>query len=240
MMPKSLMVLALGLVALTAGNYLTVALAIFAAFLSDYIFTKIRKVPPFLMSAAIVSGLIIGLLVHDPQIAILTSILAMAVKNFLRIGDSPALPAGRHIFNPAAAGLLAAHFIFGESVSWWGVSWQQGFIPILILLTPALISASYMKRWKIILPFLIIYGLMNKTYLDTTVIFFATVMLPEPKTSPNNTLQQIIFGSLIALASGFLNFTDPLITSLLLGNLLFFALKKLANRNTIGVTNSSN
>lgn len=217
-MPKSLMVLGLGLVALTAGNYLTVALAVLSALLADYIFTKIRKVPPFLMSAAIVSGLIIGLLVHDSQIAILTSILAMASKNFLRIGDS-------HIFNPAAAGLFTAHFIFGESVSWWAVSWQQGFIPILILLTPALISAFYMKRWRIILLFLIIYALINKTYFDPTVIFFATVMLPEPKTSPNNTLQQIAFGGLIAITSGFLNLVDPLITSLLLGNLLFFMVK---------------
>lgn len=217
-MPKSLMVLALSLIALSSGNFLVIILSLSSALLADFVFTKLRKTPPFLMSAAIVSGLIIGLLVHDPQIAILTSILAMAVKNFLKIGDS-------HIFNPAAAGLFTAHFIFGESISWWGLSWQQSFIPILILLTPALISAFYMKRWKIILPFLIIYGLMNKTYFDPTVIFFATVMLPEPKTSPNEPLQQITFGSLIAIASGFLNFTDPLITSLLLGNLLFFMVK---------------
>lgn len=220
-MPKSLMVLALGLVALTAGNYLTVALAIFAAFLSDYIFTKVRKVPPFLMSAAIVSGLIIGLLVHDPLIAGLTAFLAMAVKNFLRVGD-------RHIFNPTAAGFLATGLIFGEGVSWWGVSWQQSFIPVLILLAPALVSAVYMKRWKIILPFLIIYGLMNKTNFDPTAIFFATVMLPEPKTSPNETWQQIAFGSLVALGSTITSFVDPLIASLLIGNLLFFIIKKYA------------
>lgn len=219
-MPKSLMVLALGFIALTAGNYLTLALAIFAACLSDYIFTKIRKVPPFLMSAAIVSGLIIGLLVHDPLIAVLSTFLAMAVKNFLRIGDS-------HIFNPAAAGILGVSLLMGSEVSWWGVSWQQSLFPVLILLTPALVSAFYMKRWKIILPFLIIYALMNKTYFDPTVIFFATVMLPEPKTSPNDTWQQIAFGSLIAIASDLVNFVDPLITSLLLGNLLFFIVGKI-------------
>lgn len=219
-MPKSLMILTLGLIALSSGNLTIMAISGFSALLADYIFTKIRGVPPFLMSAAIVSGLIIGLLVHDPLLATLASILAMTVKNFLRIAD-------QHIFNPAAAGILGVSLLMGAEVSWWGVSWQQSFIPILILLTPTIVSAFYMKRWKIILPFLIIYGLTNKTYFDPTVIFFATVMLPEPKTSPNDTWQQMAFGSLVALATGFLNFADPLITSLLLGNLLFFMVKYL-------------
>lgn len=214
-MPKSLMILALSLVALSSGHFLIILLAVSTALISDFIFTRVRKVPLFLMSAAIVSGLIIGLLVSDPLGVVAAAILAMLIKNFVRVAD-------QHIFNPAAAGLLIVSLLMGTNVSWWGVSWQQSFIPVLILLTPALVSIFYMKRWKIILPFLIIYAFLNKTYFDPTVIFFATVMLPEPQTSPNDTGKQIIYGSLVALGANFIAFADPLIASLLFGNLLFF------------------
>ncbi|MBI4038240.1 RnfABCDGE type electron transport complex subunit D [Candidatus Daviesbacteria bacterium] len=227
-MPKSLMVLALLLAALSSIIYfpssdriLVIILAVATALISDLIFTKVRGVPPFLMSAALVSGLIIGLLVSPSlpwYIPVVAATAAMGIKNFFRVGDN-------HIFNPAASGLLVAHLIFNQHVSWWGVSWQQSILPVAILLTPVLVSAYYLKRYSIILPFLLVYAILNRVIFDPTVIFFAIVMLPEPKTSPNELMPQIAFGSLVALGSSFILFADPLITSLLLANLLFYLVK---------------
>lgn len=77
------------------------------------------------------------------------------------------------------------------------------------------------------------FSIIN-SLLDPTVLFFSIVMLPEPLTSPNNHSKQILFGVLVALLSIFVsspilnskflifNSLDPLIFSLLLGNLVFF------------------
>ena len=220
-------------------------LAISAAILSDFIFLKLRKVKLFFPSAAITTGLIIGLLT-DPNLPfylpVLASVFAMFSKNFIRMG--------RHIFNPASFGLLLTSVFLGASISWWGVAWQildfskfQTLIPFLILLSPAFVSIFRMSRFRIILSFLFIYllgqsiffkSLNIQTILDPTLVFFSIVMLPEPMTTPNNHLRQILFGGavgfLVVLLSIFLlpiiNLSiDPLIISLLLGNLLFFKLR---------------
>ena len=224
---------------------ISVFLAVSAAVLSDFIFLKVRRVKLFFPSAAIATGLIIALLT-DPNlpfyIPILASVFAILAKNFIRIG--------RHIFNPASIGLIITVLLFGASVSWWGVAWEildltnfQTLVPFAILLSPAFVSIYRMKRWRIILSFLLIYGLWQtlifqklsvQSFLDPTVIFFSIVMLPEPMTTPNNHLRQILFGSFVGLVVIFFAFVfpvfnisnlDPLISSLLLGNLLFLRLR---------------
>ena len=231
--------------ALTSFNYqilISVSLAVLSTVFSDFLFLKIRKVKLFFPSAAIATGLIIGLLT-DPNLPfylpVLASVFAMFSKNFIRMG--------RHIFNPASFGLLLTSVFLGASISWWGVAWQildfskfQTLIPFLILLSPAFVSIFRMSRFRIILSFLFIYllgqsiffkSLNIQTILDPTLVFFSIVMLPEPMTTPNNHLRQILFGGavgfLVVLLSIFLlpiiNLSiDPLIISLLLGNLLFF------------------
>ncbi|OGH70997.1 MAG: hypothetical protein A2396_02795, partial [Candidatus Levybacteria bacterium RIFOXYB1_FULL_40_17] len=221
---------------------LTGILSVTAAVFSDLLFLKIRKAKLFFPSAAIATGLIVGLLT-DPSLPIyfpvLASILAMFTKNFIKIG--------RHIFNPASFGLILASLVFGATVSWSGVSWQildisslQTLLPFIILLSPGFVSLYKMRRWRIILPFLAVYFLglsffLKSTslyFIDPTVIFFSLVMLPEPMTTPNHPKRQILFGVSVAaltiLLSVFifpslnLQAFDPLIFSLLLGNLLFF------------------
>ena len=199
-------------------------LALSSTYASDFIFTKIRHQPSFLLSGAFVSGLIIALLT-DPDlpvyIPILAGILAMFSKNFLRFS-------GRHIFNPAAFGLLTSALIFQTDISWWAVSFQafpQDLIFFLILLTPAFVSIKKMRRHLTIFSFLTTYGIIFKnSFFDPTILFFALVMLPEPMTTPYIKKYQIMFGVLVALTSFLISNThiDPLITALLLGNLVFF------------------
>lgn len=222
------------------SNLLVLLVALSSTLFFDFIFTRIRHTPPFLLSAALVSGIIIALLT-DPNlpiyIPIVAGALAMFSKNYLRLSK-------RHIFNPAGFGLLTAAFIFQTGVSWWAVSFQtfpQNFsslIYFLILLSPAYVSIRRMRRHLTIFSFLITYGLIFllfkqdfsyqsivNSFFDPTLLFFALVMLPEPMTTPDIPRYQIIFGVFVAVVALLISnpaIPDPLIAALLLGNLLFF------------------
>lgn len=216
-------------------------LSIGSALLFDLLFLKFRRLKPFFPSAALVTGSIIGLLTAphaDWHVPILIAALAMFSKNFLRFSN-------RHVFNPAAFGLLVGALILATPVSWWAVSFQQFFplrgislretILFLILLSPAFVSLVRMKRYRITLSFLIAYALLAQflnlkssilnLLTDPTTLFFSTVMLIEPMTSPNNYKRQIIFGAFVGLVSlilGVLIRIEPFLTSLLIANAVFF------------------
>lgn len=224
-----------------------IGLAVLIAVSTDMVLIRLRKVEPFLPSAAIVSGLIIGLL-SGPTLpwyhTVIAAVVAMAGKNFLRYSN-------KHIFNPAASGLFIAGLLFMHSVSWWGVSFQTLHISpvsllfLLILLSPCYVSMIRMRRYKILISFFAVYvlfvgtlqlfqhtlnfkNLLLGTVFDPTTIFFSLVMLPEPMTTPNNHSRQLLFGAFVATVAaliGLIHFSftpDPLITGLLVGNLLFF------------------
>lgn len=234
-MPKIQMAFLLSLIYFSAFWYnpslsklLVLFLALSSTFIADFIFTRLRHTPSFLLFASIVSGLIIALLT-DPNlpwyIPVLTGVLAMFSKNFLRFSK-------RHIFNPAGFGLLISALIFQSGVSWWAVSFQsfpQNFLSLvyfLILLSPGYVSLKRMRRYFTVASFLLIYGaIFLNSFFDPTVLFFALVMLPEPMTTPHIPKYQVIFGVFVAvvafLTSSITN-TDPLIAALLLGNLVFF------------------
>lgn len=207
--------------------------------LFDLLFLRIRKVELFTPTAALTTGLIISLILspmlpfYEP---ILAGVIAMFFKNFIRFSKG-------HILNPAGAGVLFISILLNHNVSWWAVSFQNSFFPYIFLLLPALVSMLSLKRFKITLPFLLTYSalsfFMNSklsilTYaFDPTIIFFSTVMLPEPMTTPNRKEKQIFFGIFVAISSFLLSTTflhnlkiaDPLIFSLLIGNIIFYKLK---------------
>jgi Na+-translocating ferredoxin:NAD+ oxidoreductase RnfD subunit len=222
-------------------------LSLVSAASADLLFVRLRGVKPFFPSGSLVTGSIIGLLTSPDlswYVPIVIGIIAMFSKNFIRFSN-------RHIFNPAGFGLLVGAIIFGYNISWWAVSFQkfsifnfQFSIPFLILLSPALVSIFRMKRYRIVLSFLIAYALLNQflnlkssilnLITDPTILFFSLVMLPEPMTTPNNHKRQVIFGIFVALFSIFSSYpisnfkfqisnlsVDPLIFALLLGNLVF-------------------
>lgn len=241
--PKVQLTFTLLLIALTAilhkpifSTFFVFFLAVSISIIFDLLFLTLRKIKLFIPYAAIVSGLIIGLLTSPQtpwyQIVIICA-FAMAAKNFLRISE-------RHIFNPAGIGLFMAGIVFHSTVSWWGVSfqlsaesWQSVFF-FVVLLLPLLVSAYRMRRYNTIFYFFLAYIALSSIYkqseiIDPTVIFFSAVMLPEPMTSPGNTKRQILYGICVALIVFILSTknlsTDPLILALLLGNLIFFRYK---------------
>lgn len=228
----------------------SIFLALIATLASDILFLKLRKIEPFFPNAAIVTGLIIGLLTYYQlpwYEIVITGIIAMFAKNFLRIHN-------RHIFNPAGFGLFVTSLLFHQSVSWWGVSFQNLIPAVLsmllffILISPGLVSMIRLKRYYILTSFISAYILLTSgmrllqhnfsaftilqvTLFSSTILFFSLVMLPEPMTSPNNHKRQFIYGSSIAILALVLSFLfpkyfpDTLIGALLIGNAAFFEVR---------------
>ncbi|MBI4084855.1 MAG: RnfABCDGE type electron transport complex subunit D [Candidatus Levybacteria bacterium] len=182
---------------------------------SDLIFTFIRRRKLFVPYGAIVTGLILTLII-DPsafwwQILVIGA-AAMAIKNFLRIGS-------RHVFNPAASGLLIGWALFGLNPSWWGPSFYSGSwlnIQNLLILVAVIgifyVSGYRLKRYYSMAAYLVILGVLSAitsasfspqsifaTLLSPGTLFYAFLMLPEPMTSPVNKKRQMIYGATVAV-----------------------------------------
>lgn len=252
--PKIQMALCLSAIAFTAllytkspATFITVVLIILSAVILDYFLTRLRRIPAFLLSAAIVSGLIVSLIFsqHPVWYEVLAAIsFAIISKNFLCIEN-------RHIFNPAAFGMVCAGFIFHRSVSWWGASFQtpeytiMALVAFVVLLSPGYVSMIRLQRFRITGSFFLVYilaigfvqflhhsfdltTLILNTLLNPATLFFSIVMLPEPMTTPNTHTRQLLFGTsvaLISVTSGFIGsvfIPDPLLIGLLVSNALFF------------------
>ncbi len=214
--------------------------------LLDTIFTYIRRRKYFKPFAAIVTGLILTLII-DPsapwyQILVICA-GAMAIKNFVRFGN-------RHIFNPAASGLLVGFVLFNLNPSWWAATLYRGDSLILnILIYLLLVAIAYIcykiGRYYSVFSYLLLYAVLFlfvtsswsmqsfiKTISSPGMLFFALLMLPEPMTSPVNKKRQLAYGSIVASLNALLvylsfnlrvtNIPDSSILALLIGNMLFF------------------
>lgn len=234
-------------------NLVVVGIAVTSTVLCDVLLTYVGKKVWFPPYAAVVTGLIIGLIIdpHAPWYSIaMIGAIAVASKQFLRTNNG-------HIFNPAAFGLVLGGIILQQSVSWWGVSFQHlltgdtlTIVSFLILLLPLTISAVRLKRLGSIGSFLLFFAILSYiatsdstrslqtfflTLIDPTVLFFALVMLPEPRTSPSDLRRQVFYGAVVAIVATILGtpsvgqtlvswglLPDQLLVALLVGNALFF------------------
>lgn len=178
--------------------------------------------------SSIITGLLIGL-VFDPLSGLgptaTACFLASISKNFIGAGPH------KHIFNPAAFGIVVSSLIFNRPVAWWGAAW--GMVPLIILAAGMLPILWRLHRHWMPATFLIIYMLSQLTHgtiesavrltLDGTVFLFAFVMLPEIKTSPTQGRWRWGWGVLVGvlvLVQNFLGIAiaDPLLLALLAAN----------------------
>lgn len=182
----------------------------------------------------LITILILFLLLDDqlgwlPMLGI--GLFTSGIKQMVRFNKQP-------LFNPAAAGLAVASAL-GILISWWGTSFAPRFsgldISIAAFLTlPFGIYLIYKyRKWQITLSFAVVFGLLAAIWLKTiplnllfegTVMFFALIMIVEPKTSPNLVTQQIVFGACIGAMSVLglvFGVSSAYIYSLLIANLVY-------------------
>lgn len=194
----------------------------------DLLFTYRKTKKWYYPFSSVVSGLLIGFLIRYSEgfITITAAVfLAFLSKHFLKIKN-------RHIFNPAAFGVVLATLAFGSSVSWWAVASGGILLPIiavsvLILYKLRRLSFTITFLAGYFLYFTLLHGIKTATALtlDGTVFLFAFIMLTEPMTSSITKFWKWSFGTVVlaGVVASFLlriSFTDPLLISLLFTNLL--------------------
>ena len=182
-----------------------------AGLILDYIELKrwTKPLTPF------ITGLIIGLIAQfgAPALTLIViGILSMVIKFIVKWE-------GRHIFNPAGAGIVAGMLMFGSYPSWW-----VGGENMWIYLVWIPIMLYKMKRWAPMVGYLVPQFLTSGLIIFTSAsgLFFLSVMLIEPKTSPSSVKLGLVYGLIVGVGfivlGRFSNF-DPLTTALLTGNL---------------------
>lgn len=233
---------------LIAGIVIVVLYALF-----DLLLIYVRRKNLFMPVSSLISAFILSVIALPelpPIWFVLLPLLAVLAKHFLKFGRS------RHLLNPAAFALGIAAFLI-PSVSWWGVAWGRisveavSSVLFIVIVAAGIFITWYQRRWDIVLPFLAAYGILlsvlfliqgipaGRLYeviqplvFDSTVFFFATVMLIEPITSAFGRLRDrlwyAIFVAFFAAAISYLStitlFSSvniyPLVHGLLLGNLV--------------------
>ncbi len=200
----------------------------------DLVVTYLRKRQFIFTLSSVVTGLLIGF-IFDPTAGVLplfvACLIAVLSKQFVAWGDH------RHIYNPAAFGIVVSSVVFDRPVSWWVASW--GIVPILIISVGMFIVLRRLNRLLLPGVFLLVYFLNGLLFgsiesalrltLDGTVFLFAWVMVPEPITSLSGQTWKywwgVLVGTFLILGGIFhVSLVDPLLTSLLLANLTVFVL----------------
>lgn len=221
------------------GLIFTSVCLVAACYLTNEIWARVLAVPVNFESIFI-TALILSLIIspinsaNDLPLLILVmliGILAASSKFILSIGH-------KHIFNPAALAVVFSSLLINFGPSWW--------IGEPVMLAPTMVGGFLitrkLRRWDLVLSFLVVFVLTvtGASFLggknfqqlrqifssSTLVLFFATVMLTEPQTTPPTRNSRILYGGLVGMLLGSNLHVGPLFTtpelSLVLGNIFSF------------------
>ncbi len=159
------------------------------------------KVSASSIQSSIISGLIVGTLIApgtDMKIVWFASVAAIASKKLFQAENA------KHIFNPAAFGLAVMLPLFGSRINWWGFS-----SPYIVIAAGGFILYR-MNRLSMVFSYILFRMLgaivtgaagFGLEALELPNLFFAFIMLIEPKTSPSPRTHQWIFGGLVGILS---------------------------------------
>lgn len=163
----------------------------------------------------VITGLILFLVLHygssagDLVYPLAATGIAMLVKFFLEWKGSP-------VINPAAAGILVSALVLAfipgldhPFASWWGASYN-GYLSLALMALWVFGGLYQWRKWQIVISFFVAHALLLLlrgeglsgllfTFTDSTIYFFVTIMLVEPKTSPFLPKQQVAYGVVAAL-----------------------------------------
>jgi len=163
----------------------------------------------------VITSLIIFLILHygtgltDVLYPMSATFIAITMKFFIEFKRSP-------IINPAVAGLLLTATIatllpnVNEAfISWWGASFK-GWLSLLIIAPWVIFGVHKWRKMPTLISFLVVHMLLlvfrgegidfvKYTFTDSTIYFFAAIMLIEPKTSPIRSQDQVYYGIVAAL-----------------------------------------
>ena len=174
---------------------LTLCLGVAVVVEAAVLFLKTKKAR--VTESAIIAGLIVGFVIAGTQpwwkLVAATS-LAILSKYFLRLRN-------KHLFNPAAFGLLTAAVFFGASMQWNATYLWYFLVPF------GFYFAHKIRRLEVIAGYaaisIVLFGiqaLMQGAALRNIFgyfsYFYIFIMLIEPKTTPIPARAKFVFGAL--------------------------------------------
>ncbi|AEJ44786.1 RnfABCDGE type electron transport complex subunit D [Alicyclobacillus acidocaldarius] len=206
---------ALGLVAAVGSGsprgLLQMAMATVVAVLCDLALRRARGLRPAVPEGALVTGAIVGMVlaVDSPLwLAPATAAVSVASKHVIRLRR-------RHVFNPAAVGLLLSAAA-GASESWWGDlgGLPPAYVAILVALMYGVLwrarkFASFFAYMAVFLAICFAAGAMHSALgadafhnpIFNSTLFAAGFMASDPPTSPSRLWEQVAFGAAAASIS---------------------------------------
>lgn len=211
----AMLLLMMGIAQINSGAYaglINVGAAVIIAALLDTLIAWKRKRKLTFPDGAVITGLIVAL-VLSPMVSWYvsgaTAAIAIVSKHLFKIKKKP-------VFNPAAFGLLITTVLFSSGQSWWGgLSMLPAWCIVFLLITGFLVTQK-VNKFPQVFAFLGVYFLlllimgvaklggsgdmMRIPYINSA-LFLAFFMLTDPPTSPGKYKDQILFGSITALAS---------------------------------------
>jgi ferredoxin-NADP reductase/Na+-translocating ferredoxin:NAD+ oxidoreductase RnfD subunit len=204
------------------------------SYFSNLFLGGLFKVPTNVESSAVTAAILTLILTPGSPVLflILVGILSQAVKYLFAYK-------GAHIFNPAAIAAILSILLLNQGASWWiGYAY---LLPLIVI--GGLLVTRKTQRFDLVLSFLIVHltilawssraddpvAVIQATILNSSLLFFAFVMVTEPLTSPPGRLQRIIYGALIGflLATPFTIgklYSSPEL-ALVLGNIFSFLVR---------------
>jgi len=204
--------LSYGLLQLGWDAYLANYLAIFGSCLAmQWIGYKWLKLPYFSWQSALITGLGLSLLCHanSPWTLALAGGIAIGSKFLIRLK-------GKHIFNPANVGIIAAILLTGDAWVSPG-QWGQDVVLLFLFGAAGLMVLLKVGRIDTSLTFLVVFGacLLIKDVIykgwpldfwfhslrNGSLALFAFFMITDPVTTPNAPKARIIWAACIALGT---------------------------------------
>jgi len=215
---------------------LSLAILIVVSYSSNEAISRVLKAPTN-SESAIITALILFFLVppittgQDAIVAGVTAFAATASKYVFAINK-------KHIFNPAAVGAVVVTALGIGGASWWVAT------PILLpaTLVVGLLIVRKIRRFWLLTSFLIVavisITISNQSFITSyseffqellgswPLLFFGTIMLTEPLTTPPTRRLQIMYGALVGLLMGLKFSVGPFYSSpesvLILGNIFSY------------------
>lgn len=191
---------------------LSAAVLVAACVASNALFARVFRAPVN-RESAIITALILALIItpvvplREPGLGFLlwAAVFAMASKY--------ALAADRdHVFNPAAFAVALTAIVMNQSASWW-----VGSLPMLpVAAIGGAMLVRKIRRFDLVAAYAVAsmaavavtaasgagaFIAVERTLLHTPLVFFATIMLTEPLTTPPTRPLRIAYGALVGILS---------------------------------------
>ena len=196
-------------------SVIQVAVTIGMALLTQYVCTKIWRLPAYDSKSALISGLGLCFLLRTnlPILAAVTAVIAIASKFLLRWK-------GKHVWNPTNFALVA---MLALSDRVWVSPGQWGSVAFFCFLVALLggvvvnrsarsdVTYAFLAAWAGVLFGRALWlgqpmAIPLHQLQSGTLLIFAFHMISDPKTTPDTRAGRILFATLVALGAGFVQF----------------------------------